>query len=181
MVIKRLISNKNESEAYRMKKTYFLSITLFMFVFLLGLTPRTGAAENGRVLPPPDQLSANPLSSIVINVHEDLDYSSRMPLIREWRTSLTNNQNGIITIMGQTKALKTVENLELQLSLQYWDGSNWVDVTSRNISKQNSSSITEIFNSSVNNGYYRTHCIHTVKDAGITEVQESVSESILIP
>lgn len=132
--------------------------------------------------PPPNQvkLSSNPHASIVVNSHSD-NSLDRISLISDWSCGVVDNLNRTVTIMGETTTFGTVEYLDAKVYLQRWNGSNWVDVTSRTYNSSYNFYVSGSSYISVTGGYYyRTRSVHSAHDAGNYDGQSAFSDAIWI-
>lgn len=73
------------------------------------------------------------------------------------------------------------DKMELTIVLQRYNGTKWVDVTSKSYSASNIGVFSKSFNTTVTKGYYyrvRVACVAT--DAGVVESQIPVTEGVWI-
>ncbi|PKM76120.1 MAG: hypothetical protein CVU90_14030 [Firmicutes bacterium HGW-Firmicutes-15] len=162
------------------KRTQILVALLSLMMFLVCL-PGVGAAATLTPPPPTEgKVSSNLHSSIVVNIHTDTS-TQGVSLIKQWVCGIADNSNGIVTITGETTTYGTVEYLDAKIYLQRWNGSSWVDVTSRTYSASSNFYTRGSSNISVTSGsYYRTRGIHNAHNAGNYDAQSSVSDAILV-
>ena len=92
--------------------------------------------------------------------------------------SLGNNGGGSISIYGSTSAYHTCDMLYLNIYLdRSTNGSSWTNYKTWNYSKENASSLTKSFNTTVPTGYYyRLRGYHAAKE-GSTKESTSTSTS----
>jgi hypothetical protein len=150
-----------------------------IMVFVISLSTIASAAESAISSPPTGTVSAQS-ESIVVNVHPATS-TTGTSLIKTWTCGISDNHNSTVTIMGSTTAYNSINYLDATVYLQRWNGSQWVDVTSRTYSRTSSSTVSGSSYVSVTKGYYyRTRCIHTAINSSYKETQSSVSSSILV-
>lgn len=103
-------------------------------------------------------------------------------LIKEWDCTITDHSNGNVSIAGETLTYSNVDYLDVQVFLQRWNGSNWVDVTSRTYSRTSGSYISGSTKLSVAKGYlYRCRAVHSARKAGSSnDSKTSVTSAISI-
>jgi len=162
-----------------MKKSVRIVVALMsLLVFMLCLSGVAAAEEATDSLVTVES-GPNLQNGIDINLQEISSVSSS--LIKQWNCTIADNSNGTVTICGETNSYGTVDYLDVEVFLQRWNGSNWVDVTSRVYSDRSyfyvrgSSSIT------VYGGYsYRCRAVHHVQNAGSNSTQTSVSNALFV-
>lgn len=148
-----------------------------IMVFVISLSTIATAAESAISSPPTGTVSAQS-ESIVVNVHPSTTGTS---LIKIWTCGISDNHNSTVTIIGSTTAYNSINYLDATVYLQRWNGSQWVDITSRTYSRTSSSTVSGSSFVSVTKGYYyRTRCVHTAINSSYNETQSSVSSSILV-
>ncbi|MEA1961578.1 MAG: hypothetical protein U9N81_09970 [Bacillota bacterium] len=163
-----------------MKKRSRNLVALCSLIFMVCFTGIASAAEAPAISPPTIGTVSCQSESIVVTVQPDTSTTGES-LIKKWTCGIVDNHNGTVTIMASTNAYTSVDYLSAKVYLQHWSGSKWVDVASRTYSNTNSSMVNGSAYISVNTGdYYRTRCVHTVRNAGGAETQSSVSDSILV-
>ncbi len=164
-----------------MKKRSQILVALLSFMLFLMSLPGICAAAT-TVPPPPKEinLSSNPHASITVNTHSDTSIEG-ISLISEWICGIVDNSDRTVTIMGETSTFGTVEYLDAQVYLQRWNGSSWVDVTSRTYSDSYTVNVSGSSYISVAGGYYyRTRSVHNAHNAGNYDAQSSVSDALWI-
>jgi len=88
-------------------------------------------------------------------------------LIKQWNCAIAENSNGRVSISGETITYGTVDYLDVTVYLQRWNGSDWVDVTSRIYKNSASSYVSGSDLITVSKGYsYRCKAVHTARTAG---------------
>ncbi len=162
-----------------MKKSARIVVALMsLLVFMLCLA---GVAAAEEVCDSPVTVESGPnlQNGIDINLQETSGVSSS--LIKQWNCTIINNSNGNVAISGETMTYNAVNNLTAQVYLQRWNGSNWVDVTSRTYSNNGSSYVSGSDQLSVTRGYsYRCRAVHTAQTGGNSETKTSVSSLLFI-
>lgn len=160
------------------KRRSSLLCALLLFLVFSLCSPGLAAGEQFS-LSPPVEISSNLHSSIVVNIHSDTS-TEGVSLIKKWVCGISDNENGTVTIMGQTDTYNKVEYLDAKIYLQYWTGSKWEDVTSRTYSSNNSYYTSGSSYISVEAGYYRVRGVHNAQNSGNYDSQSSVSDAIWV-
>ncbi|MGI6648647.1 MAG: hypothetical protein ACOX5W_06195 [Bacillota bacterium] len=150
-----------------------LVVLIMSFPGLANAVPLTG--------PPPDhQISNDPSKSIKINTKTNISPQGTT-LIRQWSCGIEDNNDGTVTIIGETITYGTVDYLDAKVYLQQWNGSGWTNVTNRTYSDSNTYTIYGSSYISVARGYYyRTISTHNARNGGIIDAQGSASDAIFI-
>lgn len=164
-----------------MRKRARILVSLMSLLVFMVCLPGVAAAED-QVYPPAtveETVCTDLQNGIEINLQET--FGANSSLIKQWNCTIADNSNGTVTIYGETTSYGTVNYLDVEVFLQRWNGSSWVDVTSRTYSNNSyfyvrgSSSIT------VTRGYsYRCRAVHHVQNAGSTSTQTSVSNALFV-
>lgn len=163
-----------------MKKSARILVSLMSLLVFMVCLPGIAGAED-QLYPPAtvEGICPSQQNGIDINLQEITGASSS--LIKQWNCTIADNSNGTVTIYGETTSYGTVDYLDVEVFLQRWNGSSWVDVTSRSYSDNSyfyvrgSSSIT------VTRGYsYRCRAVHHVQNAGSNSTQASVSSALFV-
>jgi len=83
---------------------------------------------------------------------------------------------------GATKSFNVADEIRLNLYLQKWDGSQWVDIQNWNYTRYDVQSITEGGNyySYQHGFYYRTRAEHYIKSGSQSETRNSTSPYIYV-
>ncbi|GAA0363828.1 hypothetical protein [Bacillus horti] len=91
--------------------------------------------------------------------------------------------SGKVRISGFSTATQRVDAIGIQLTLQQWTGSTWIDVyRSRNTSSSSSSNTYEDYEVEVSKGYYyRSISYHWIEQGRIREEGTLTTGSIFIP
>lgn len=149
-------------------------------VFMVCLAS-TAAAEE-KIVPPATvdgTVCPNIQNGININLQETSATSST--LIKQWNCTIINNSKGNITISGETLTYGTVDYLDVKVYLQRWNGSWWVDVTSRTYSISSNLYVSGSSQFTVSKGYsYRCRAVHTARTAGSNSTKTSISNAITV-
>lgn len=163
------------------KRTLILVSLMSLLVFMICLPGVTVAEEQiGSPGTVEEMVCPDLQNGIEINLQESSAETSS--LIKQWSCTIADNSNGTVAIYGETICYGTVDYLDVEVYLQRWNGSNWIDVTSRTYSNSSyfyvrgsSSSIT------VTRGYYyRCRDVHHAQKAGSNSTQTSVTNTLLI-
>jgi hypothetical protein len=164
-----------------MKKSLFGSLLLSLILcFLIGAVGTVSAETDPAPPPPSDRAPDSARRSIDVHTHTDRS-TAGADLIKLWSCGIEDNGDGSVYIMSETRTYATVAYLDATIYLQRWNGSEWVDVTSRPYVKSNSSSVSGSSKISVTRGfYYRTRGVHTAQDGGSYSSQASLSQALLI-
>ncbi len=165
-----------------MKKSARILVPLMSLLVFMICLPGVAAAVEDQIYPSATvegTVCPNLENGIEINLQETSGAISS--LIKQWNCTIADNSNGTVAIYGETTSYGTVDYLDVEVFLQRWNGSNWVDVTSRTYSDSSyfyvrgSSSIT------VAKGYsYRCRAVHHAQNAGSNSTQTSVSNALFV-
>lgn len=100
----------------------------------------------------------------------------------EWNCAIGENSNRKVSISGETITYEAVDYLDVEVFLQCWNGSDWVNVTSRIYKNRDSFYVSGSDFITVSKGYsYRCKAIHTARTAGSNDhIKTSVSNAIMI-
>jgi hypothetical protein len=163
-----------------MKKSLFGSLLLSLTLcFLIGAVGAV-SAETSAPPPPGDRAPDSARQSIDVHTHTDRS-TAGADLIKLWSCGIEDNGDGSVYIMGETRTWANVAYLDATIYLQRWNGSAWVDVTSRPYVKSNSSSVSGSSKISVTRGfYYRARGVHTAWDGESYSSQTSLTQALLI-
>lgn len=162
-----------------MKKRLCILVSLLALVFLLGLSGIAMAKEQPVPPPPAEEVMADPSGSITVVPQSTSNRATS--LIKQWTCGIGDNSNGTVTISGETLTYSTVNSLDAQVYLQRWNGSNWVDQTSRTYTNSSFIYVSGSATISVTRGYYyRTRGVHHASNGGTTSTQTSVTSALLV-
>lgn len=165
-----------------MKKGTCVLVSLMSFLVFMTCLPGVAAAEEqiGSSATIEGMICPDLQNGIEINLQESSAEMSS--LIKQWNCTIIDNSNGNVAIAGETITYGTVDYLDVQVYLQRWNGSDWVDVTSRRYSNSASSYVTGSAKISVTRGYYyRCKGIHNARNVGSSNyTKNSVSGAILV-
>ncbi|WP_062496263.1 DUF6147 family protein [Paenibacillus sp. 32O-W] len=155
-----------------MKHFAFMSYYVLL-VIMLQLVPGTAFAQDviPKTPPPPPDIS---LFTVF-----DPDFS----YLNQGHAYITDEGSQEVTISGDSSSLKRVDKIGVQLTLQRWTGSTWVDVESGLPAYETDSTFAYVSHSdiTVESGYYyRTKSYHWIEKDSITESGARYSSSILI-
>lgn len=158
-------------------------ILISLMALLIFMVCLPGVAEPEDQVCPPATIGGtvgfDQLNGIEINLQET--YGERASLIKQGNCSIAGNSNGTVTIYGETVSYHTVDYLDVEVFLQRWNGSNWVDITSRFYSDSSSIYVRGSSIITVTSGYsYRCRAVHHVRNAGSTSTQTSFSSPLFI-
>ena len=94
---------------------------------------------------------------------------------------ISNNGNGNVNAYGSAIGAVVCDKMELTIVLQRYNGTKWVDVTSKSYSASNIGVFSKSFNTTVTKGYYyRVKAACVAKDGGAIESQMPVTNGIWI-
>ncbi|WP_045572889.1 hypothetical protein [Desulfosporosinus sp. I2] len=94
---------------------------------------------------------------------------------------IVNNGNGTINISGSTSTYTAVQQIGLQLNLQYLSGGQWVTLNTYSYTNYSSANVSGGKLLTVSGGYnYRVFAQHTSLNGGISESGQSYSEAVYI-
>lgn len=160
-----------------MKKRVRVLVSLMSLLIFMACLPGVVAANeqnNSAEIACPDLQNG-----IVVNLEEASGVSTS--LIKQWNCAIIDNSNGVVAISGETITYGTVDYLDVKVYLQHWNGSGWVDVTSRIYSDNNTSYVSGSAQFNVTRGdSYRCRAVHTAKSGSATQTTTSVSSAIVI-
>jgi hypothetical protein len=102
--------------------------------------------------------------------------------IQSGSSAIETTTSGTVIVSGDTKAYSIVDEITVSLSVQYWDGGQWVDFSHvADFSKKEASYVDGNEEVIVSSGYYyRTKGIHTVYQDGTTETLTSYSNYVYV-
>lgn len=125
--------------------------------------------------------SPNPLFGETTN--NNYAITQNYDLLMEMYGNISSNQNNSVTILGKTLTTKKVEHIGLSLTLQKWDGSNWVDESKvYSYLESSSNAVSGRQEIIISKGYYyRVKSLHSAQDGKINESKALYSDYILIP
>jgi hypothetical protein len=159
-----------KEETYLKKTIFVLSLMLIMAVIAIPL--QVSAKEQAKTSPPPLTL-ISPLTVF----DPSYDY------LEKGQGYLTDQGKQKVNIWGDTYGTVRVDKISVQLTLQRWTGSTWIDVYyGANVEESSAAyAYSSISNISVLSGYYyRTKSYHSVKKGSTTESGYRYSSSYLI-
>jgi len=167
-----------------MKKGARILVALMSLLVLMLCLPGIAAAEEEQqTFSPPQTIegvnSLDLRNGVDVNLQINTVGNS---LIKEWDCTITDDSNGNVSVLGETLTYSNVDYLDVQVFLQRWNGSNWVDVTSRTYSRNSGSYVSGSTTQSVARGYsYRCRAVHSARNAGgTTYTKTSVSSAISV-
>lgn len=147
-----------------LKKVWVFMISL---VLVFSLAPRSYASGMG------ENYYTNK-----INIRYSIQDHKYIDLYNSEISNLDNNQ---IKIKVKTVTSSKVETIKMDVYLEKWNGSSWIQISSWDGSKSNTNSFEKIiYYSGTANSKYRVKTTHTVNHNGYTESGTSVSSSIII-
>ncbi len=156
---------------------------IFVALFSLSLFFLSGhvVAEGATISPPQQEIVPNQShSSIVVETRADI-LENEASLIKQWSCGIEDQLDGTVTILGYTNTYNNVQYLDVTVYLQRWNGSNWVDVTSRTYSDSNNFYVSGSTYITVQQGYYyRTRSVNTAQDADSYDSQTSVCNAVFV-
>ena len=160
-----------------MKKGARILVSLLcLLVFAVSLPGVATAEEESS---PPVTFEGNFQNGIEVNMQERSDEESS--LIKQWSCTIADNSNGTVTIYGETITYSIVDYLDVEVFLQRWNGSSWVDVTSRTYSDSSYFYVRGSSVITITRGYsYRCKAIHHAQKAGSNSTQTSVSNALFV-
>lgn len=163
-----------------MQKRFGILVALFSLSFLFCLSGIAMAEENPISPPSQEIVSKQSHSSIVVETRADI-LESEVSLIKQWSCGIEDQLDGTVTILGYTNTYNTVQYLDVKVYLQRWNGSNWVDLTSRTYSDSNNLYVSGSTYITVQPGYYyRTRSVHTAQNSGNYDTQTAVCNAIYV-
>jgi hypothetical protein len=148
-----------------------LSILLLLLMFVM---PAASAQSTAATAAPPEANAPIQLQSIFGSGYDYL-FTGSVPI--------TDVGNKKVSISGSSSAILRVDAIGVQLTLQQWTGSKWIDVYKSPSSASSASSNTyRNHEVSVTVGYYyRVKSDHWVQHGKIREAGTLYSASLLIP
>lgn len=143
------------------------------------------------ILPPVQASAQDSTTSIEANTpppREDVApntvFDPKFDYLEKGQGYLTDQGKQRVNIWGESYGTVRVDEIGVQLTLQRWTGSAWIDVyLGANIRESNAAYVySSIGNISVLSGYYyRTKSYHWIKKGSTTESGYRYSPSYLIP
>ncbi|MEJ8548195.1 hypothetical protein [Brevibacillus borstelensis] len=149
-----------------------LAVKIAMMALLVIALVIPGQALAAQTPPPPEILT--PFTQF----DPDFDY------LEKGAAYISYSGKGKASIWGETIATRRVDKAGIQLVLQRWTGSEWIDVYTGDKSEMSDSSRNNktINNLSVSSGYYyRVKSTHWISYGSIREEGTRYSSSLLIP
>lgn len=101
-------------------------------------------------------------------------------LIWKGVASISDWEDGTVSIYGSTETYSTVEYVSGRIYLQRWNGSRWVNVTSRLFYRFNHFRASGGRTTEVTPGWYRAHCIHYAEHQGVSDTQYVTTRAIYV-
>lgn len=143
-------------------------------MILLLFVPFAAAQSNAYTSPPPDEGNPTTLFSI---------FGPEYEYLFDGGASITNIGDGKVSISGFSAATKRVDSIGVQLVLQQWTGSTWIDVyKSPSTASESSANTYRNHEVNVSKGYYyRAKSYHWIRHEEIQEEGTLYTGSILIP
>lgn len=156
-----------------MKRIGFISL-IMLAIFVQLLVPNDTAFGEGVVAktspPPPD------ISLFTV-------FDPNFSYLNQGHAYITNEGDLKVNISGDSTAVKRVDKVGIQLTLQRWTGSIWINVVTSSSTYETDSTSTYASYSglSVMSGYYyRTKSYHWIEEGSTVESGTRYSSSILI-
>lgn len=160
-----------------MKKRVRVLVSLMSLLIFMACLP--GVVVAGEQMGTAATVCPNLQKGVVINLEKTSGVSSS--LIKQWNCAIIDNSNRVVAISGETITYGTVDYLDVKVYLQRWNGSKWVDVTSRTYSDNNTSYVSGSAQFNVTRGdSYRCRAVHTAKSGSTNQTTTSVSNAIAI-
>jgi hypothetical protein len=160
-----------------MKKRVCILVSLMSLVVFMACLP--GVSVASEQISPATTACPDPQKGVVVNLQEASGVSTS--LIKQWNCAIIDNSNGVVVISGETITYGTVDYLDVKVYLQHWNGSDWVDVTSRTYSDNNTSYVSGSAQFNVTRGdSYRCRAVHTAKSGSSSQTTTSVTNAITI-
>lgn len=161
---------------YKCMKMVFIAllviVSLQQTAFAVGETPYPPKPTEGVESSDPNHGSSKDIEIVSPRITSGILYN--------WYCSIDNTGSNLY-LEGTTVANFLVDTVKVTLYLQKWDGSNWVDIKSRNFQKYDAKSITDGALEAYQHGnYYRTRAVHYAKDGTQEETQYSTSPYIYV-
>lgn len=154
-----------------MKKKIFKLLIGFIIAFML-IVPLQTMASMGSVL------TTKPPADVIPFTVFDPKYE----YLEDGYGSLSNLGNGKINMWAHSFGTINVDTIGVQLTLQRWTGSSWIDVNARpDVIVQNDSYAYYSGTLNVSTGYYyRVKTVHWIEIGSVREDGIRYSDSLLI-
>jgi hypothetical protein len=152
-------------------KILLFMFSLFTVISLLPATMNPAYAASGALTsPPPTEVTTQTL------------FGPTYTYLDDGKAQIINNGSGNITVDGQTTATQYVDTIGIQLTIQRWTGSTWVDyIGGSNLTMVNEDMIYASWPQQVLTGYYyRIKSQHWTIQYGVKEQGERISPSYLV-
>ncbi|PAK53846.1 hypothetical protein [Paenibacillus sp. 7541] len=149
-----------------------LGVSLLLLLPLPASAYEPAASAEAHTLPPRENLAPNTV------------FDPKFDYLEKGQGYLTNQGKQRVNIWGESYGTVRVDEIGVQLTLQRWTGSAWIDVyLGPNSKEQNAAYVySSISNISVLSGYYyRTKSYHWIKKGSTVESGYRYSPSHLIP
>lgn len=163
-------------------KKYFKTAVIALLVILI-LQPVAFAAEELKRPPKPtegiESSDPNHGSSNELNIQMPLRGNS---LFYSFYCTIDNKET-YLYCEGYTGAYQIADKIGIDLYLQKWNGSKWVDIRSWNHTKYDVQDIEEgeMYTSYQHGSYYRVRSEHYIKIGSKSETQNTTSSYIYVP
>lgn len=132
------------------------------------------AAKTPSSPPPPSSSPNGPEGTGEIGIQANL-------MISEWGSGIQDSGNRQLIVSGYTRTHLTVSYVTVNVYLQRWNGTSWVDVRTWPFAVNNGSYVSGYGSIVVDNsGYYRARAIHYAYDGVNWEQLESTTPSMYI-
>ena len=163
-----------------MKKSARILVSLLsLLTFTVCLSGVAAAEEIGSSVTAEGTVHPELQNGIEVNMQEGSKEESS--LIKQWNCTIADNSDGTVAIYGETMAYGTVDYLDVEVFLQRWNGSSWIDVTSRTYSDSSCVYVRGSASIKAAGGYsYRCRAVHHAEKAGANSAKASVSKALLV-
>ena len=80
------------------------------------------------------------------------------------------DRDGTFVLWGSTTASRPVDRITVVVTLEYWDGTRWIALTSRTLNAYNTWTVSGAWSVIASPGYwYRGFCEHSLYESGVSE------------
>jgi hypothetical protein len=126
--------------------------------------------KGAKTEPPPEEM------------HLESTFDPNFVYLENGYGSITSQSNAAVSISGETHATQYVDSLGVQMIIQRYNGSDWVDVyTGQEYTNGDSKRVYASDTRTVTSGYYyRLKTKHWSTESGVTESGYRLSASVLV-
>jgi hypothetical protein len=157
---------------YNLKKGKIFTL---LFILLLSLSVKAYAETLKNYVSM--ETSYNSKSDLIMTPHN----IGEVDLINIWESTIFNMGNGNVRVTGSTLTYYPVEEIQVTVELQRWNGSSWITIyTCNNKGYYDDYVFTDGGMSVARGQYYRVRGTHYAKNKGQSETRFSYTNPLFI-